>query len=627
MTSMARTLSEIRQSLIDGTLTVHGLVARFFEAQRAGAPSAWISLQSPDFLAQQADECDRRLRELGADAFAAQPLLGIPFAVKDNIDVAGLPTTAACPSFVRGAAVRHATVVQRLVDAGALPVGKTNLDQFATGLVGTRSPYGAVPNPFDPAYVSGGSSSGSAYVVSTGQVPFALGTDTAGSGRVPAGFCQVAGLKPTRGWLSTHGVLPACRSLDCPSVFALTPQDAWLVAALAAGPDPHDPYSRTALPPLKRTDRLAALRLGLPDRLEFFGDDLAARAFAAALALVEGLGCRIVRIPFAPLERVASLLYQGPWVAERFAAVGDFLSHRPSDADPAVLGIVLSGAMPLAHALFSAQDEIKAVARRTAALWEDIDFMLVPSAPNHPTQAQVQQDPLGPNRRLGHYTNFVNLLDLAAHAFPGPARDDGLPAGVTLIGPAFSDLALARVAAQLVPTLQPLAGAVRHPVAPVGSPVPALRAVPPPAGQAMRLVLVGAHMEGLALNWQLQERAARCVARTRTAACYRLYSLTGQNPTRPALVHVGAAEGRAIEVEVWEMDLAHVGSFLALVGPPLALGRVELDDGSLVNGFVCEPRGVAPGSVALDITHHGGWRPFLAALQAGVPSGRDLASP
>jgi allophanate hydrolase len=626
MSNVARTLSEIRRSLIDGSSTVRDRMAQVLQAQRSGAASAWISLLPAEGLLQQAEACDQRLRELGADAFRAQPLLGMPFGVKDNIDVAGLPTTAACPSFARGPALRHATVVQRLVDAGALPVGKTNLDQFATGLVGTRSPYGAVPNPFDAAYVSGGSSSGSAYVVSTGQVPFSLGTDTAGSGRVPAGFCQISGLKPTRGWLSTHGVLPACRSLDCPSVFALTPEDAWAVAAVAAGFDAQDPYSRCALPPRLRTDPLAGLRLGVPEPLEFFGDQQAAHAFAAALAGVERLGCRLVRIPFAPFARVASLLYQGPWVAERFAEVGEFLSRRPADADPAVLGIVLSGAAPLAHALFSAQDEVQAVAQRTTALWTDIDFMLVPSAPTHPTQAQVQQDPLGPNRRLGYYTNFVNLLDLAAHAFPGPARDDGLPAGVTLIGPAFSDLALARVATELVRVLQPLAGAVRHPVARAGAPLPTLQAVPPPAGRAMRLVLVGAHMDGLAMNWQLQERAARCVARTRTAACYRLYSLTGQNPTRPALVHVGAAEGGAIEVEVWEMDQAHLGSFLALVGPPLALGSVELADGSVVNGFVCEPRGVLPGSGAMDITDHGGWRPFLAALRAGVPRGQDLAS-
>jgi allophanate hydrolase len=614
MSTEPRTLSELKQSLADGTLTVRRLMQRTLAATEAGARQAWIARFDPADLLAQADACDERLRVEGARAFDAQPLLGMPFAVKDNIDVAGLPTTAACPGFAQGPASAHATVVQRLVDAGAIPIGKTNLDQFATGLVGTRSPHGAVPNPFDAAYVSGGSSSGSAYAVSCGQVPFALGTDTAGSGRVPAGFCNIAGLKPTRGWLSTRGVLPACRSLDCVSVFALTPEDAWAVAAQAAGPDDGDAFSRAALPPRLRIDPPEGLRLGVPQPLSFDGDAVAEQAFHAALDRLKQLGGRVVEIPFAPLERAASLLYEGPWVAERYAAVGAFLATAPAAADPTVAAIVRGGSEARAHQLFAAQYEMEALRRGADAMWRGIDVMVVPTAPTHPTIAMLRADPVGPNRQLGRYTNFVNLLDMAAHALPGPFRSDGLPAGITLVGPAFSDFALAQLASRWVRSLQASAGAVRQPI---GAAPAALQAAAP--AEPVRIVAVGAHMSGLALNWQFQERAARRVATTHTAPLYRLHSLTGTQATRPALVHVGAAQGKAIEVEVWEMDSAHVGSFLALVGPPLAIGTVELADGSSERGFVCEPRGVAPQTGALDISEFGGWRAFLASLASPQP--------
>ena len=608
MPSEPRTLRELQQALREGTLTVRRLLERVLHERARGAPEAWISVRPQAALLAEADACDARLRAEGEAAWAGRPLFGMPFAVKDNIDVAGLPTTAACPGFAEGPAVQHAATVQALVDAGAIVVGKTNLDQFATGLVGTRSPFGAVPNPFDATRVSGGSSSGSAYAVSTGQVPFALGTDTAGSGRVPAGFCHVSGLKPTKGWLSTRGVLPACRSLDCVSVFALTPEDAWTVASTAAGPDPDDAYSRRAVPPRLRLDTLKGLRVGVPEPLQFFGDTQAEAAFDAALAVLRAQGCELVPVPFEPLARVAALLYQGPWVAERYAAVGEFLDTRPTGADPTVSAIVRSGQSPSAHALFDAQYGLAAAQQQAAATWSQVAVMAVPSAPTHPTLAQLQADPVEPNRRLGHYTNFVNLLDMAAHALPGPMRGDGLPAGVTLIGPAFSDYALAGLAATLARLFEPTAGVMRHPIGaamPLSAPAPA---------QPLRLVVVGAHMSGLALNWQLGERAGRLLRRTRTAPAYRLFSLTGLAPTRPALVHVGPSQGRAIDVEVWEMDSAHLGSFLQLVGPPLALGTVELSDGTQERGFVCEPRGVDPSGTALDITAFGGWRGFLASL-------------
>ena len=345
-----------------------------------------------------ADACDDLIQRDGAAAFDAQPLLGVLFAVKDNIDVAGLPTTAGCPSFASGPAAQHTAVVQRLVDAGAIPFGKTKLDPYATGLVALAVWRSA--EPFDATRVGGGSSSGSAYAVSTGQVPFALGTDTAGSGRVAASFCNISGLKPTRGWLSSRGVVPACRGLDCVSIFALSPEDAWAVACIAAGPDPLDPLdpldptSRSAVPPKLRLDTLAGLRIGVPQPLEFFGDALAAQAFDAALSALKALGCAVVDVRYAPLARAASLLYDGPWVAERYAAVGAFLATHPVDADPTVAQIVLGGATPLAHELFSAQYEMQALQRQAATLWDRIDVMVVPSAPTHPTLADVAADPL-----------------------------------------------------------------------------------------------------------------------------------------------------------------------------------------------------------------------------------------
>ncbi len=604
-----RTFDEIRAALLAGTTTVRSLLQQTLADAASFSPTAWISRHADAALLAQADACDALIEAKGRAAFDAQPLLGLTFAVKDNIDVAGMPTTAACPSFARGPAATHAAAVQRLIDAGAIAIGKTNLDQFATGLVGTRSPYGAVPNPFDPARVSGGSSSGSAYVVSTGQVPFSLGTDTAGSGRVPASFCNVSGLKPTKGWVSSRGVVPACRSLDCVSVFALTPEDAFEVASIAAGHDAEDPYSRAAMPPRLRADRIAGLRIGVPEPLEFFGDATAERAFDAALAQLQSLGCQRVAVPFAPLARAASLLYGGPWIAERYAAVGAFIATNPPDRDATVAAIILAGARPMAHELLTAQVELQALQQLAAQMWSGIDVLVVPSTPTHPTHAELQADAVEPNRRLGHYTNFVNLLDMAAHALPGPFRDDGLPAGITLIGPAFSDFALAQLASTLVRHLQPALGAMRHRVG------AAPQLVAPAALQPVRIVVVGAHMSGLALNWQLSERSARRLCATHTAPCYRLFSLTGMRPTRPALVHVGAGAGAAIAVEVWEMSSAHVGSFLALIGAPLALGSVELADGSTERGFVCEPRGVAPSSGALDITAHGGWRGFLASLE------------
>ncbi len=455
--------------------------------------------------------------------------------------------------------------------------------------------------------MSGGSSSGSAAAVAFGQVPFSLGTDTAGSGRVPAGFCDLVGLKPTPGWLPSgqaDGVVPACASLDCISVFANTVGDAWRVASIAAG------GVAAGLPPVVRPD---AKRLGVPAQLEFFGDLSAQAAFEAALAEWRAAGFEITPIDFSPFQEAAALLYDGPWVAERYTAVGAFVDAHAAACDPTVRGIVQGGQRWAAHELFAAQGKLAALRGQAAALWQQVDALIVPTSPVHPTRAELAADPIGPNSRCGHYTNGVNLLGCAALAVPGPFRADGLPAGVTLIGPAHSDWALAQLALRVAPAARSLARAVA---------VPAL--APVAATQPVRLVAVGAHMSGLPLNWQLLERGARLVAATHTSKAYRLFSLTGNSPTRPGLVHVGAAhpEAAAIAVEVWELDARHLGSFMAYVKAPLAIGTVDLADdtsgSSSALGFVCEPRGVDPAlnPQALDITAHGGWRAFLASLSS-----------
>ncbi|THF58634.1 allophanate hydrolase [Pseudothauera rhizosphaerae] len=560
---------------------------------------AWIACLDPQRLQAQLQALAARLAEVGGDT-AKLPLYGVPFAVKDNIDVAGWPTTAACPAFAY-VAKKDAGVVARLRAAGAIVVGKTNLDQFATGLVGVRSPHGAVPNSFDPAYVSGGSSSGSASVVARGLVPFSLGTDTAGSGRVPAAFNNIVGLKPSRGWLSTAGVVPACRTLDCVSVFALTVSDAAQVAELAGGSDAGDPYSRAfpadapaALPP--------APRLAVPASPEFFGDAKAAAAFERALGELKHCGAELVPIDFSPFAELAALLYQGPWVAERLVAVEATLAAHPEAMHPVVRGIVEGGRAYSAADTFKAEYRRAALAQRIAAVLAQVDALVVPSTPTIYTIAEVEADPLWLNSRLGTYTNFTNLADLAALALPAGMREDGLPAGITLIAPAWHDRALADFGRRWEAEMAPPLGATGHPAA--------ARSLTPPAAGVVRLAVVGAHLSGMPLNHQLSSRRAAFVERTHTSADYRLYALAGTVPPKPGLAKAQA--GAAIEVELWDVPLAAFGSFVAEIPPPLGIGTLSLADGREVKGFICEARGLEG---ARDITEFGGWRAYLASLK------------
>lgn len=555
-------------------------------AYDAVQPQVWISRADTTTLLAAARAVDERVA-----AGEALPLAGVPYAAKDNIDVAGLPTTAACPAFAFRPA-RSAGVITRLDAAGAICIGKTNLDQFATGLVGTRSPHGAPRNVYNLAYVSGGSSSGSSVAVAAGLVAFALGTDTAGSGRVPAAFNHLFGFKPSRGRWSTSGVVPACRTLDCVTVFTDTAADAQLIDSVVAGFDPGDDYSR----PLANRP-LESRRFGVPraDQRQWFGDFEAAFLYDKALATLAGLG-EVVEVDIAPLLEAAQLLYGGPWVAERTAAMADILVSNPEAVDPTVRAVVEQGGSHSAVDLFNAIYRLATIKRQADLMWSTVDMLAFPTTPTSYRVFEVLAAPIALNSNLGLYTNFVNLLDMAAIAVPAGARSNAVGFGISFIGPADSDLALIDLA--------------EHWVAATGHPSP------PPLDlegkmQTIKLAVVGAHLQDMPLHWQLTSRDARFVGAFETAPSYRLYAMADSLPPKPALVF--SPDGAAIKLEVYEMSAAAFGSFVAEVPAPLAIGTVTLGDGSSVKGFVAEPRALIG---AEDITHLGGWRAFIAQQTA-----------
>ena len=593
--TVLHTIADWRQAYADGMRPVELLPA--LVENLAATDAAWIWRAPARHVLEQ-------IAALPPRPDASMPLWGVPFAVKDNIDVAGIPTTGACPAFAY-TPERSAVAVERLRAAGAILVGKTNLDQFATGLVGTRSPYGEVPNTFDAAYVSGGSSSGSASVVARGLVPFALGTDTAGSGRVPAGFNNIVGLKPTPGSVPMTGVLPACRSLDVVSVLALTVADAALVMALFEGASGEPRFNEPALRPDWLGQGGRPPRLGVP---ALPGCDVALgwdRAFDKARERASALGAEVVEIDFEPLFEVARLLYEGPWVAERHLVAKALLASDPAAIDPVVRGIMESADGLDGDAVFSGRYRLEELRARIAPMWDRVDALMVPTAVTCPTRAAVAAEPVKRNAELGLYTNFVNLLGLAALALPSRVSIDGLPFGVTFIAPGGSDAALVRWGLDWERAGPRVLGArLRETRAADRAP-----ARVPQSAKVLQLAVVGAHLEGMPLHGQLVERGCRLVERTRTAAAYRLYSLPNTTPPKPGLARaMGAQGGFAIEVEVYEMPQDAVGSFLALIPPPLGLGSVELADGRWVKGFICEPHALAG---AQDITRHGGWRAWL----------------
>jgi allophanate hydrolase len=593
-------LSRLSAAYNSGELTPSAVVRDVLDRIEASgeANPAWIYVLPKDELLDRAAALEHR-RASGERL----PLFGVPFAVKDNIDVSGQPTTAACPAFSYIPA-ESAHAVERLEDAGAICIGKTNMDQFATGLVGTRSPYGACVNPFDSRYISGGSSSGSAVAVALGHVSFALGTDTAGSGRVPAGFCNIVGMKPTKGSIGMSGVVPACRSLDCISIFALTAGDAACVYEVMEGYDEGDPYSRH--------DSFAAkpvfnhVRCGVPRSadLEFFGDSVARRAFEHALETLKSLGAELVEIDYAPFAETARLLYEGPWVAERLAAIKRFFESCSDEMDAVVRKIIAGGVRFSAVDAFDAQYRLHALKSRCAEEWKRMDMLVVPTAGTIYRLEEIADQPIALNTNLGYYTNFVNLLDLAAIAVPAGFRKDGLPFGITLIGAALSDAALANWGSRFHRAAGTKLGAT-----PFDYPEGETQRTP--AAKGITLAVVGAHLSGMPLNHQLTSRGATFIEACSTAPNYRLYALPDSMPPKPGLARVLNGVGVSVEVELWGISPEAFGAFTAEVPPPLAIGTVTLADGRQVKGFVCEGWALQG---ARDISSFGGWRNFVAEI-------------
>jgi allophanate hydrolase len=587
-------IAALKDAYASGALTprqmLSGVLARIAAWQD---PAIWISRFPDDYLFAMAD------RLAAAPAARTLALYGVPFAVKDNIDAVGLPTTAGCPAF-SFMPKANAASVQKLIDAGAIPIGKTNLDQFATGLVGTRSPYGAPRCVFNDSYVSGGSSSGSAVSVAAGLVSFALGTDTAGSGRVPAGFNNIVGLKPTKGLVSTAGVVPACRSLDCVSIFAQNAADALAVLQVVQGEDEQDPFSRTfqavSLPS-------SGLRFGVlsPQDREFCGDSEAEALYDAAIGGMRRLGGTEVVCDYAPFRAAADLLYGGPYVAERLAAIETFFNAHPGAMDPVVHDIIAGALRFSAVDAFRGSYRLRSLAQEAVTQWRAMDVMLLPTAPTIFRVAEVQADPIRLNALLGIYTNFVNLLDYAAIALPAGFRANGLPAGVTLVGPAFSDHALARLASRLHAAAACGAGLQRD------AKLPLIPDAPAEAG-TIDIAVAGAHLSGMALNHQLGALDAMLVTTTRTSPEYRLMALSGTTPAKPGLVRTPGFEGPGIEVEIWRLSEPAFGRFVAALPSPMGIGKIVLADASVVCGFLCEPCALEG---AEDITAFGGWRAYL----------------
>ena len=567
--------------------------------------SSWIYLVSPREIADQAARIEQAARDSGIDP-RSLPLYGVPFAIKDNIDVAGLPTTAGCPDYSYIAAAT-APAVQYVLDAGAILIGKTNLDQFATGLVGVRSPYGAVPNPFDGRYICGGSSSGSASVVARGIVPFALGTDTAGSGRVPAGFTNIVGLKPTRGHISTRGIVSACRTLDCVSVFALTLADAQQVLRVAGQYDDEDPYSRIpASSPIVPLNQGRAPRIAVPEFPKFFGDSDAEEAFAAGLDDLRAAGAEIRQVDFTPLHTLAGLLYDGPWIAERYAVIKEFFHTSREAIDPVVAGIIARAEEFSAVEVFLAEYKRREIAAQAARLFRHYDALAVPTSPTIYTIEQIRQEPVTLNSRLGTYTNFVNLADWCALAVPGRFRSDGLPSGITLIGPAWADEHLLDIASRYCEVVPWQLGSSGR-----GAATATVVAKSLPGGTVV-LAAVGAHMQGLPLNYELQDHGGRYLETTRTTNDYRMHLLNEGPLPKPGLVR--AASGVPQELELWELPLEKFGSFVAGIPAPLGIGSIALHDGRTVLGFLCEH---AAAAESRDISSFGGWRSYIRHTEKG----------
>lgn len=582
-------LDALRNAYRDGSTTPRQLLLNLREKAAALNPDYHLFIHLLSAL-----ELEPYLAALDGRDPGSLPLYGVPFAIKDNIDLAGIPTTAACPAFAY-VPERSATIVEQLLALGAIPLGKTNLDQFATGLNGSRSPYGACPNSVLPEYPSGGSSAGSSLAVALGVASFSLGTDTAGSGRVPAALNNLVGLKASKGLISTAGVVPACRTLDCVTTFTATAREASQLLALTAHLDPRDEYSRSN--PLWNDGSAFGtprpLRFGVPraQDLAFFGCPEGPLLFGDAIDQLKALGGEAVELDLSPFLEAARLLYEGPWVAERYSVAGELMEQHPQAVLPVIRAVLAKAPAVTGVQTFRAQYRLQALKALCDKALEGLDCVLTPTIGRPVTLAELTAEPVLRNSELGYYTNFMNLLDYAAVAVPSGFMGNGLPWGVTLFGRAFTDQYLLSVA----DALQRQQG--------LAAPAPTNIA----RNDRARLVVCGAHLDGLALNWQLQLRGARLLEATHSSPDYRLYALAGGPPYRPGMVRVKEG-GAAIAVEVWELPSSELGSFLTAIPAPLGLGKVQLADGRWESGFICEPYGLEG---AEDISHLGGWRAYL----------------
>jgi allophanate hydrolase len=594
----------LMQRYASGELSPRQVVKTVHEQIMNDDDHVWIHTLPLESLLRYAHNVEKK-------ELATLPLYGIPFAIKDNIDLAEVPTTAGCPAFAY-TPEDSATVVQKLIRAGAIPIGKTNLDQFATGLNGTRSPYGACRNAFNPEYISGGSSAGSAVAVAKGWVSFSLGTDTAGSGRVPAAFNNLVGYKPTPGWLSTRGVVPACRSLDCVSIFAFTAVDAERVLTVSAGYDAEDIYSRERNEYAYEFGAARRFKLGIPrkEQLQFFGNDESERLFRNSIDCFQALGGEIIEIDFDPFLEAARLLYDGPWIGERYAAIQQFFKARADQVISPVREIIANAEQFSAADAYTGMYHLRKLKRQAGRIWNDINCLLTPTAGTIYTIQAMQQDPISLNTNLGYYTNFMNLLGYAAVAIPAGFQNDGLPFGITLAAPAHQDQLLLHLAARKQQAYALPFGATGT----ISDTVQLKNkhSFKTPNSDRVRLAVCGAHLSGLPLNKQLTVRRGELLRCTKTSPDYKLFALQEKPPCRPGMVHVkGDEQGFSIEVEIWDLPMHEFGSFVASIPKPLGIGTISLADGEMVLGFLCEHFAVTN---ATDISQLGGWRKYLEQL-------------
>ncbi len=598
-------IESLRTAYLNQVLTPESMIDYLIEkSEKFNHYNIWITQLTRE-------EIQTYLNNLSDKSPKELPLYGIPFVIKDNIDLAGFPTTAACPEFGY-TPEKNAYIVDQLINAGAIPLGKSNMDQFATGLVGTRTPYGECCNAFNPEYISGGSSSGSAVAVALGLASFSLGTDTAGSGRVPAMLNNLYGLKPSRGLFSMDGVIPACKSLDCPSVFALSSADAATVfnCIIEKNDDikNQDSYLRkntylnskryTGVPELP-----PSIAVPQPDNLEFFGNQQAEKLFNDAVEIWKNLGAEVKLVDITPMLEAAKLLYEGPWVAERYLAIEAILNDNPEAVHPVVRDIIETATTKTAADAFRYEYKMQNYRKIANTLFNSFDFLMHPTAPTTYTIEQLLNDPISLNSNIGYYTNYMNLLDLCGIAVPVGEMNNNQQFGVTLVGKALSEQKLLGYAHQWQKSLDKSVGATgKKPDLPDWSKIP--------KKEMIDIAVCGAHLSGMPLNWQLVERGATLKIQTQSTDCYRMYVLEGGPPFRPGLVKDNI-NGSSIEVEVWSMPAEEFGSFVANIPRPLGIGKLELKDGSEVSGFICEPYGVQN---AKDITDLGSWRKYISSL-------------